>query len=88
MYHNRQKLSERKVSRFTGFHSNVGKALMGLASSVLKESRCSKDSSGQFLHFVENPEKPQNFSPTLLLSFTVFYEVHMIINTQCTCDTG
>ena len=36
MYCKRQKLSERKVSRFTGFYSNVRKPFAGLASSVLK----------------------------------------------------
>ena len=35
-YRKRQKLSERKVLRFTGFHPNVGKAFAVFASSVLK----------------------------------------------------
>ena len=38
-YRKQQKLSERKVLRFTGFHSNVGKTFMSLASSVLKVLR-------------------------------------------------
>ena len=35
-YRKQQNLSERKVSRFTGFHSNVEKIFAGLALSVLK----------------------------------------------------
>ena len=35
-YLKRQKLNERKVLQFTGFHPNVGKTFAGLASSVLK----------------------------------------------------
>ena len=35
-YLKQQKLSERKVSRFIGFHSSVGKTFADLASSVLK----------------------------------------------------
>ena len=35
-YHKRQKLSERKVLRFTGFHSNVEKTFAIFASSVVK----------------------------------------------------
>ena len=38
-YRKRQKLSERKASRFTGFHSNVGKTFAGSVSSVLKALR-------------------------------------------------
>ena len=35
-YHKRLKLSKRKVSQFTGFHSNVGKTYADLVSSILK----------------------------------------------------
>ena len=36
MYRKLQKLSERKVSQFTGFHPNVGKTFAVFAPSVLK----------------------------------------------------
>ena len=62
------KLSKRKVSWFTGFHFNVGKtfAYLVIASSVVKETHCSKDSSGKLNFFVENPQKPQNFLLTVI----------------------
>ena len=36
MYRKRQKLSERKVSWFTGFHPNVGKTFVAFISTVWK----------------------------------------------------
>ena len=36
MQHKRQKLSKKKVSQFTGFHSNIRKTFAGLTSSALK----------------------------------------------------
>ena len=47
-YHKPQKFIKRKILQFTGFHSNIGKTFAGLAPSVLKESLCSKDSTGKF----------------------------------------
>ena len=57
IYHKRQKLSERKVLRFIGFHSNVGKTFADFTSSVLKESHHSKDSPGKLSRFVESLQK-------------------------------
>jgi len=50
----------------------IGKFFAGLASSVLKESHCSKDSLGKLPPFIENPRKPLNFSCTQLLLLTSF----------------
>ena len=63
--------SERKVSRLTRFHSNVGKTFTGLTSFVLKML---KKAIAHKIHrktFVFR-QKPQNFSPAQLLSFTVY----------------
>ena len=56
-YHKRQKLSERKVLWFTGFHSNVGKTFAGIALSVLKvlqKAIAQKIHRKKLSHFVEN----------------------------------
>ena len=53
-YRKQQKLNERKVLQFTGFHSNIEKTFAGLASFA-KESYCSKVSSGKPLRLVGNP---------------------------------
>ena len=65
----------RKVSQFTGFHSYVGKTFVDLASSVLKvlkKTHCSYDSLGNLSRFIENQQKPQNYSLAQLLSFTAY----------------
>ena len=58
IYRKQQKLSERKILRFTGFHSNVGKTFTDFTSSVLKESHHSKDSLGKLSCFIESLQKP------------------------------
>ena len=59
-YRKRQKSSERKVLRFNGFHSNVGKtfAVCFICIESAEESHCSRDSSGKLSCFIENPQKP------------------------------
>ena len=71
LYRKRQKLSERKVSQFTEFHSNVGKIFTGLASFVLKvlKKAIAQKIHWENLHFVENLRILRNFSR---LTFVVY----------------
>ena len=63
-YCKQQKLSERKVLRFTGFHSNVGKTFTGLASSVLTALRkaiAQKIHWEKLLCFIKIPKSHKTF---------------------------
>ena len=78
LYHKQQKLSERKVSRFTGFHPNLGKTCTVFALSlwkVLKSHCLTEHLSGKLLHFVKNLQKLK------ALLFCLWYKIRSYNNT-------
>ena len=63
-YCKQQKLSDRKVSQLTGFHSNVRETFVGFASVVLKilKKAIAHKMHQQNFCILSNLRKPQNFS--------------------------
>ena len=68
------KVKQEKVWQFTGFHSNVGKTFVGLASSTLKESRYSKRKTFAFRRKSAKTVKLFSYLTFVIYSIYAFYD--------------